>query len=332
MGPEGPPPLIDLHEDLALYFAWHGGGQALGRFDDDVEGRQADLPKYKRANVRIVFASVFGGAGLPSARGAETAYAPSIEKLWEQVRVYHKLAAMYGITIVESYAQAADLLRGGWRLGFLLHVEGLDAVADPADLDMMYRLGVRSVGLTWNYGNRFASSCCHGPDYGLTEEGAELVRRAQRLGMIVDLAHAGRRAALEAAREARRPVIISHAAVRALVDRPRNVDDEVIEAVARTGGVVGVTLIPTLLRERGRPSVADVAEHIVYLRDRFGVHVIALGTDFHGMPGMEPPEGLEDVSKIVRLWEELEERGFTRKEIEDIAYGNALRVLERAIG
>jgi membrane dipeptidase len=103
-------------------------------------------------------------------------------------------------------------------------LEGADVLNSVDDLRLMYRLGVRGVGVTWNLNKRWGDSCYSKGGSGLTEEGYALVEAAQRLGMVVDLANAGRKTALDALEAARRPVVISHANVNDVYRHPRNVD------------------------------------------------------------------------------------------------------------
>jgi len=138
---------------------------------------------------------------------------------------------------VESAGDVEAVLASEDRVGLLLHLEGAYAIDRPYDLVLLRRLGLRSVGIAWNYNNQYGAGCLSRKDYGLTPEGEELVKTANRLGIIVDLAHASKRTAIEAAEASSKPVIVSHANVRAIVDSPRNVDDEVLEALHRNGGL-----------------------------------------------------------------------------------------------
>lgn len=340
-----PLPVVDLHEDIALYFMTHGGGQPYADFLEDAEGRDADIPKYRRGNVRIVFASIFPGLETFSPSETERAkklygralpgilVKPSTEVVWEQAKVYHRLAEAYGLSIVERASEAESLLASGeWRLGLLLHLEGADPLAEPYDLKLLYRLGLRSIGLTWNYNNRYAASCTSRRDYGLTDMGEELVKLANELGVIVDLAHASKQTVLDAASISKKPVIVSHAAARRLVDSPRNVDDEAIEAVAKTGGVVGVTAIPTILRKEGSATIDDIAAHVRYIAETFGDRYAAIGTDFHGLAGLPAPEGFKSVDRVQQLLEKLADMGLGDAALRRIAYENALRVIEENLG
>lgn len=320
-------PVIDLHEDVTTYYLLHGAGQPLGPLDADLPGREADIPKWLKGGVRLVFASIFPGRATLVRRGG--GYAPgfimrrSPEELFEHFRLTHALLREHGIRLVESWRDAEDVINSG-GLGFLTHLEGADAVEYPDDLRLLHRLGLRSLGLTWNYGNRWAASCHSRKDYGLTADGEDLVRAANEVGIIVDLAHASPTAALEAAEVSRKPVIVSHAGVRALRNHPRNVGDDVIEAVRRGGGVVGVAVA---VKPFVGPTIRDAARHVAYIIDHFGPEAAAIGTDFHGLLGLEHVEGLESVDKVQALLAELGRMGYGDSVLRAVAYGNALRVI-----
>ncbi len=326
-----PIPVIDLHEDITTYYLLHGAGQPLGPLDQDIPGREADIPKWSRGGVRLVFASIFPGTPTLVRRGDR--YSPgfvmrrSPESLFEHFRLTHALITQHGIRLVESWADAEDVIRSG-GLGFLIHIEGADAVEYPDDLRLLHRLGLRSLGLTWNYGNRWAASCYSRKDYGLTADGEELIKEANKLGIIIDLAHASPRAAIEAAETSKKPVIVSHTGIKAIKDHPRNVGDDVIEAVRKSGGVIGVavTVSPFI-----GSSVAVAAQHIAYLIDHFGPDAPAIGTDFHGLLGLPPVKGLESVDKLPKLLSALKDMGYGDSVIEAVAYGNALKVLRSVL-
>ncbi len=325
-------PIIDLHEDVTTYYLLHGAGQPLGQLDRDFPGREADIPKWLKGGVMIVFASIF--PGIPSLVRRGGTYSPgfimrrSPESLFEHFRLTHALARQHGIRLVESWGDVEYVI-GSKSLGFLIHIEGADAIGYPDDLGILYRLGLRSLGLTWNYGNKWAASCYSRKDYGLTADGEELVREANELGIIIDLAHASPKAALEAAEVSRKPVIVSHAGVKAVKNHPRNVGDEVIEAVKKSGGVVGVSVAVSPFIGR---SIEDAAKHLTYIIDHFGAGVPAIGTDFHGLLGLPPVKGLETVDKVPRLLRLLSEMGYSDSVIEAVAYRNALRVLREVLG
>jgi membrane dipeptidase len=333
-------PVFDLHEDLSNYFLYHGGGQPLADLGRDVPGREADIPKYLRGGVRLVFASMFPGVETFSpeeSRRLEELYGrwiPAVglrvpqSTIFEHLTIYYRLIETYPeLTLVESVGDVERVLASEGRVGLLLHLEGAYAIDRPYDLVLLRRLGLRSVGITWNYNNQYGAGCLSRKDYGLTPEGEELVKTANRLGIIVDLAHASKRTAIEAIEVSSKPVIISHANVRAIVDSPRNVDDEVLEALHRNGGVIGVSAIGPLVARKPRPTLDDLVQHFLYIYERFGPDILAIGTDFLGLLGLPAPEGFESIDRVQVLLEKLRDRGLGDSDIEKIAYRNALRVI-----
>ncbi|ADV65591.1 dipeptidase [Desulfurococcus mucosus] len=334
-------PVIDMHEDVSAYFLYHGGGEPLGDLRSDIPGRDADIPKYFRGNVKLVFAAIF--PGIETFRPEESKKLEKLYGKWlpaigyrapqtdvlEHFAIYYRLAEAYPeITLVESAGDAERVLSEDGKIGLLIHMEGAEAIDDPYDLVLLKKMGLRSLGLTWNYNNKYGSGCTSKKDYGLTPEGEELVRMANKLGIIIDLAHAGKKTALETMAVSKKPVIISHANVRKFVDTPRNIDDEVLEALHKNGGVVGLSVIGPLIASKPKPTMEDLVQHFLYIHERYGADLLAIGTDFHGLLGLPAPEGLESVDKIQSLLQRLGEKGLGDNDLRKIAYENALRVIK----
>ncbi|MEM1946635.1 MAG: membrane dipeptidase [Candidatus Caldarchaeum sp.] len=212
------------------------------------------------------------------------------------------------------------------RVGFLIAVEGAEPLEDVEDLEIFYKLGVRFLQLTWNFDNKYAATCMSKKDYGLTGDGEDLIHFCNELGVIVDLAHASKRATVEALSASKLPAIVSHANAKAVCNHVRNLDDEELEVLKKNGGVVGVTLIPPTISNQ--PSVKGLADHIMYIYERFGADILAVGTDFFGLLYMDEPAGLEDITKVSNLWTELLNRGVSEDDIEKIAYRNAVKVVK----
>lgn len=136
------------------------------------------------------------------------------------------------------------------------------------------------------------------------------------------------------------PVVNTHSNCRALADHPRNLTDDQIEAVAETGGVVGLTALPFALGP-DRPTVEDLLDHVDHAVDLVGVDHVGLGFDFYGylteyfdegLGGAHPPvEGLADDSDVGALPAALADRGYTEAEVRKIAWENQLRVLEAVV-
>lgn len=229
----------------------------------------------------------------------------------DQVKFYYYLDRRGYITLVR---RKEDLEKPGIKV--LLSLEGADVLRDYEDIYLLKELHVYNLGLTWNYDNKFASSCMSNKDYGLTDEGEELVKTANSLGIIIDLAHAGKRTLLDVASISKRPIIVSHGNARKLKDHRRNLDDEEIEAIVKTNGVIGVTAIVETLRE---PTINGLVENIKYIGESFGWEYVAIGTDFLGI--QKVPEGFENVMKLRELSDMLDGHS------EEVLWKNAMRVI-----
>jgi membrane dipeptidase len=135
-------------------------------------------------------------------------------------------------------------------------------------------------------------------DAGLTEFGARIVERMNRVGMIVDVAHGGDRTILDACAASTRPVIISHGNCRALhPGYPRCVTDEGIRALARTGGVIGINFISFMVKAKEPTTVDDVIDHIDHVRDLVGIEHVGIGSDF----GLESNDHMSDADQFRRF-------------------------------
>ncbi|MCQ2559264.1 MAG: dipeptidase [Clostridia bacterium] len=218
---------------------------------------------------------------------------------------------------------------GNWqnsdKLGLLLALEGAEPLEGQIELlHLFFRLGIRMLGLTWNYRNQLADGVKE--QGGLSSLGKQFVREMNRMGILLDAAHLAEKGFADLLELTSKPLIVSHANCRRLCDHPRNLADWQIKACAASGGVIGICFYPPFLTGTSQASLEDVLDQIEYLAKVGGVDCVALGSDFDGMNWV--PEGLEDVSKMPLLIEGLYKRGFSEKEIALIMGKNWLRVLQ----
>lgn len=333
-------PIIDLHEDIAYYLMFSGSLEAgVEDFDKDSPNRQSDLPKLLRANVKVVFASIFPihttynpevserlSRGYGS--GSFQAYTPALSKLTalEMIKVYYRLARKFSdkLTIIRSVDDVDRALQSDGKVSLLMAIEGADSLEDIYDLEIYRELGVRSVGITWNFDNRYGASCFTRKDYGLTDEGEDLVKLANELGVIIDLAHASKNTMIDVLKVSRKPVVISHANSMAINKHIRNVDDEVLELLHKNNGVIGITMIPSTIGSKA--NAEELAKHIIYIYEKFGPEIIAIGTDFLGIE--RTPDDIRNVAELNRLINILINKGFNEDAIRKITYENAYRVIK----
>ncbi|MGQ9779097.1 MAG: dipeptidase [Bacillota bacterium] len=225
----------------------------------------------------------------------------------------------------------SDLERlGPGRVGFLLALEGAGPLCGrPGLLRILFRLGVRMVGLTWNGRNAFADGVGVEGGGGLTGAGRALVALAEELGMVLDLAHLNEAGFWEVLAMASRPPVVSHANARAVCDHPRNLSDEQARAVAARGGIVGINLYPAFLSSQGSASLADVLRHLEHFLATVGPHAVGFGLDYDGIE--VTPVDLPDITSLPRLVAALGRLGLDEAARRAILGENWLRVFRQIL-
>lgn len=230
---------------------------------------------------------------------------------------------------------AADVERAKaqGQVAGLISLEGAEALeGDLAVLRTFYRLGVRMLGLTWNWRNQAADGLSEArTGGGLTEFGVALVCEANRLGVILDVAHLAPAGVRDVLALSEAPVVASHANARALCDHPRNLSDAQLEGIAASGGLVGVTFVPSFLAQNPLQASLDrVLDHVDYIVHKIGVDHVGLGSDFDGFGSVL--RGLEDVAHLPALTAGLVARGYSDDQATKILGGNYLRILRQVSG
>lgn len=214
-----------------------------------------------------------------------------------------------------------------------------------------HALGLRVLQLTYNTMTVVGAGGSERSDVGLSRYGAQVVARLNELGVVVDTAHCGRQTTLDACEISDAPVVASHSAARALNDHVRAKSGEELDAIAASGGVIGVVAVPFFLSEDPEPTVDSMLDHIDYLVNRMGVQHVAIGTDwpfplpkslldaavgaFARSSGFAPGDirspsqnlvGFDDYRDFPNVIRGLVKRGYSESDIQAIVGGNALRV------
>ena len=300
---------VDMHQDLA--FSSMKANVVSGPGQSSISA----LREYESC---IIFGSIF--PHIPDITDKVGIYGlstkPSRDLLISQMIFYGNLCRKESLGHVR---RASDLDSQGVNL--LMALEGTDSLISLDDIDLLYSMGVRSLGLTWNYDTKFAASCHSSKDYGLTGSGGNMVDECNRRGMVVDLAHSSRNTILDTCSITSRPVVFSHGNVSSVDTNIRNIDDDCIDAVVSTGGIIGITAIPQTLGKE--PSIDRMIKHASYVGENYGWDHVALGTDFLGIENT--PSGFEDVSRIPHL------RDMLGKHAEAVMWENGIRVLRQIL-
>lgn len=214
----------------------------------------------------------------------------------------------------------ADRAKGRQVTGAMLSIEGLQDLEGRIDnLDTLYDAGFRMAGLAHFFDNELAGSMHGVAKGGLTPLGRQAVRAMEAKGMIVDIAHSSHAAVADILAMAKKPVVSSHGGVQATCKVNRNLTDEEIRGVARTGGVVGIGYWDGAVCDI---SPASIAKAIAHVRDLVGIAHVGLGSDYDGAVTTA-----FDSSQLAQITQALIDRGFTDDEIRAVMGGNTLRLL-----
>lgn len=230
------------------------------------------------------------------------------------------------IAIAYTPGEIEENRRNG-KMSAILTLEGTAGFGyDPELLESLSLIGFRISSLGWNEKNPLTGS--HVTGGGLTDQGREYVREAQRLGMLVDVSHISDEGFWDIMKVTNAPIIATHSNSRAVWADSRNLTDDMFRAICETDGVAGYNVCAEFTGEN--PTIDTICDHIFHFLelDPEGKH-IALGGDLDGITNM--PAGFEGVQSYPILANRLMERGLNENQVLDIFWNNAIGVMERAV-
>jgi len=360
--------MVDGHVDLP--YRMKVGGFTLQREILDVsvrtDGGNFDYPRTKEGGLDAPFMSIYIPAGLQAIPGASKALADSLILMTERLTTTFpdKFAMAYSPADVEAnFEKGIISLPMGMENG-----SGIED--DLANVKYFFDRGIRYITLTHGKDNLIgdASYDTTGTHSGLSEYGEQVVAEMNRVGIMVDLSHVSDNTFRDALAITKTPIIASHSSVRKFTPGfERNMSDELIQAMAKNGGVMMINFGGTFIDSAyaagsGKvrehlvnymvdnslsrtdpafeayaaeyaaannpfPTVQRVADHIDHVKNLVGIDYLGLGSDFDGV-GDSLPTGLKDVSMYPNLIAELLKRGYSKEDIEKICYKNVFRVWE----
>lgn len=232
-------------------------------------------------------------------------------------------------TAVDIAYSPADLLRlkRAGKKAVMLGIENGYAIGkDITNVERFRRRGVVYMTLCHNGNNDICGSARDNEEgLGVSAFGEEVIREMNRVGMMVDISHAGERSFYDALEISSLPIVASHSSSRALCDHPRNLTDEQLKALAAKGGVVQVCLYGGFLRKEGQASIEDAIEHLNHLVNVMGIEHVGIGTDFDGDGGIA---GCASAAELINFTRRLLLERYSEESIRLIWGGNFLRVME----
>ena len=269
--------------------------------------------------------AAFGGYGQYFAfctlSGRDTRFS-SEQLLWEPYRYFREQLEQFEdrISLCTNGADYDRTVAAGKCAAFL-SLEGAEGIdCDPGRLEQLREAGITMVNLTWNGDNALAG-CSKDDGPGLSAQGREFVRRAQKLGIIIDVSHVSDRAFWDLMDLTEKPVVASHSNSRRLCGHSRNLTDEQYRAICDCGGYAGINLCPPFLTPNGRPDFETIYTHMDHFLQLGGEHV-ALGGDLDGIPSL--PAGFSGVESYEAFSSFLEQKGYSAGTIQNI-YSNTMK-------
>lgn len=310
--------VCDLHCDTVWKWLKHRGDLASSP-------NHVDIPKLRR-----------GGVGLQVFACCLDQTRPESGYLSEAIRMLDFLVARLAqhsdrIGIAKTRDEAERFRQEG-KIAVILAVEGGHALDGKLQhLRTLCDRGVRILTLTWNFDNDLGGASGSVAQRGLAPFGREVVRRMNRLGLIIDVSHASAKTFWDVMETSAAPVIASHSCVCQLRQHHRNLKDEQVSALAERGGMIGINFYPQHLGAQRRPaSVLSVVDQIDHAVSIGGIECIGIGSDFDGIPAT--PVGLRNSSQMPNVTRELARRGYRQGDIEKVMGGNFLRVFGQVCG
>jgi membrane dipeptidase len=208
----------------------------------------------------------------------------SVDEALRSVMFFHLIAREHRNLLVATSAEHIRAARQDGRAAIIIAAQDGDWIGRELHrIEALYRLGLRIMLPAYNASNQICGGCLDRNDYGLTRFGEAVVDECNRVGLLLDGSHVGKRATLDIMERTKSPFVFTHSNVRAIVDNPRNVDDEQIKACQATGGVIGLAPFgPFTLRKGDRewPSTREFVDHIDHVAQLLGsTDHIGIGTD-----------------------------------------------------
>ena len=308
--------MIDLHCDTIMQLLDHPDSGDLYR-----NTWKIDIEKLQKAHSKVQDFALFinlGETNDPYGR-----YEEMRNLCTTQIHLYGE-----HIQHVLSYQDVESVYESG-KIGALMSIEEGGVLGGDLDkLKQAYQDGVRLITLTWNYPNNLGEPHCGEQHKKLTPKGIEFVEAMQDLGIVVDCSHLNDAGTEQLGDILDVPFVASHSNAREVTAHTRNLPDNLIKLIANKGGVIGLNFAQSFLGTSPVSRIDDIVKHGLYLINKGGEDVVALGTDFDGI---KPDTEIKDASEMHRLYDAFKEAGLSVEQCEKLFWKNADRLLKEIL-
>jgi microsomal dipeptidase-like Zn-dependent dipeptidase len=342
---------LDTHDDINVKNFTDSINYTMGT------NTQVNIPKMEQGGLDVAWFIVYTGQGELTKEG----YKKAADNAQAKFDAIHRLVKDYApnkIGLAVSSKDIDSLRKMGKKVAMIGVENAYPLGEDLNEVKRYYDLGARYMSLAHNGHNQFSDSNTGEFDQtakhnGISELGKKVIDSMNYYGIMVDISHPSKEAIRQTIAHSKAPVIASHSGARALSDHPRNLDDEQLQWVKESGGVVQTVALAlfvnkekhekylealknlensedeaalaALKKEHPPVDVADFVDQIDYIKNKIGIDHVGISSDFDGGGGIE---GWADASETFNVTLELVKRGYSEEEIKKIWSGNLLRVLD----
>lgn len=286
---------------------------------------KVDLPKMQEGLEDAVFMVAYLHQEDRDENSLQAATQKAIDILYQIAEQAKRLQTQVGIAY--SADDLVFLKNAGKKAIFLGIENGYALGKDLSNLTLFKNMGVSYITLCHNGDNDICDSAKGNHEHnGLSDFGRKVVTEMNRLGIIVDISHAGDKTVSDVLEISTAPIIASHSSCRSLCNHPRNLTDEQIRAIAAKGGVIQICLYGPFLKDSGEATIEDAIAHINHVVQLVGIEHVGIGTDFDG-DDEEKLTGCRAANELPRLTMELLRQGYSETDLARLWGGNLLRVL-----
>ena len=287
-------------------------------------------------------------------------YHEDFQEMVENVIAWNRLFEEYSDLIFQGRS-SDDVLKGAdeGRTAIIFGFQNCSPIEDNIGLvEICHQLGVRFMQLSYNNQSLLATGCYEEDDPGITRMGRQVISEMNRVGLVVDMSHSAARSTLEAIEISSRPIAITHANPLFWCDALRNKSDDVLKALAESGGILGFSMYPHHLKNKSACLLEEFCEMIARTAEMIGVERIGMGSDLcqnqpdrvvewmrngtwstdrdfgegsansAGFP--EQPEWFRDNRDFINIFSCLRRKGFSENEVKRIAGLNWLEFFEKS--
>ena len=347
-----PIPVFDGHNDVLMRLYLERAGDPVTGFLKGGSRGHIDLPKAREGHLggglfalfspssgKLSFGGMKGDSyemPLPDLLNVDEARTAALT----QISLLLRLEAASGgdVVICRTTGQIKEAMARG-ALAVVLHMEGADAIDEELYfLDVLYALGLRSLGPVWSRPNafghgvpfKFPGSPDTGP--GLTAAGRRLVAECNRMGVLIDLSHITEKGFWDVAELSTAPLVATHSNAHSVSASPRNLTNEQLKAIRESDGIVGLNFATAFLRGDGQmradTDIEWMVRHLDALIEQLGETRVALGSDFDGAGR---PAAIGSAAGLPHLFEALRKHGYDEPLLHKIGHENWMSVLARTI-